>query len=164
MFLLIIWQENLILFSIFIKLSFWLVTKRLHCSSLNIRLYESGILCSVQFSSVAELCPILCDPMDCSMQASLSITNIQSSLKLMSIESVLPSNHLILCRPLLLLPSLFPNIRVFSFFFFLNLSQINDIYYLGISYWSYCCSFTFQWSSVFLPPPTVWLHSAFLNC
>ena len=99
MFLLIIWQENLILFSIFIKLSFWLVTKRLHCSSLNIRLYESGILCSVQFSSVAELCPILCDPMDCSMQASLSITNIQSSLKLMSIESVLPSNHLILCHP-----------------------------------------------------------------
>ena len=52
----------------------------------------------------------------------------------------------------------------FHFFFFLNLSQINDIYYLGISYWSYCCSVTFQWSSVFLPPPTVWLHSAFLNC
>ena len=47
-------------------------------------------------------------------QASLSITNSRSSLKLMSIESVMPSNHLILCRPLLLLPSIFPSIRVFS--------------------------------------------------
>ena len=47
-------------------------------------------------------------------QASLSITNSWSSLKLMSTESVMPSNHLILCRPLLLLPSIFPSIRVFS--------------------------------------------------
>ena len=47
-------------------------------------------------------------------QASLSITNSQSLLKVMSIESVMPSNHLILCRPLLLLPSIFPSIRVFS--------------------------------------------------
>ena len=47
-------------------------------------------------------------------QASLSITNSQSLLKLMSIESVMPSNHLILCRPLLILPSIFPSIRVFS--------------------------------------------------
>ena len=47
-------------------------------------------------------------------QASLSITNSQSLLKLMSINSVMPSNHLILCRPLLLLPSIFPSIRVFS--------------------------------------------------
>ena len=47
-------------------------------------------------------------------QASLSITNSQSSLKLMSIESVMPSSHLILCRPLLLLPSIPPSIRVFS--------------------------------------------------
>ena len=47
-------------------------------------------------------------------QASLSITNSQSSCKLMSIESVMPSNHLILCHPLLLLPSIFPSIRVFS--------------------------------------------------
>ena len=47
-------------------------------------------------------------------QASLSITNSRSLLKLMSIESVMPSNHLILCRPLLLLPSIFPSIRVFS--------------------------------------------------
>ena len=47
-------------------------------------------------------------------QASLSISNSQSLLKLMTIESVMPSNHLILCRPLLLLPSIFPSIRVFS--------------------------------------------------
>ena len=47
-------------------------------------------------------------------QASLSFTMSQSLLKLMSIESVMPSNHLILCRPLLLLPSIFPNIRIFS--------------------------------------------------
>ena len=47
-------------------------------------------------------------------QASLSITNSQSLLRLMSIESVMPSNHLILCHPLLLLPSIFPSIRVFS--------------------------------------------------
>ena len=47
-------------------------------------------------------------------QPSLSITNSQSLLKLMSMESVMPSSHLILCRPLLLLPSLFPSIRIFS--------------------------------------------------
>ena len=47
-------------------------------------------------------------------QASLSITNFRSLLKLMSIESMMPSNHLILCHPLLLLPSIFPSIRVFS--------------------------------------------------
>ena len=52
--------------------------------------------------------------MVCSNQASLSITNSQSLLKLMSIESVMPCNHLILCHPLLLLPSIFPSIRVFS--------------------------------------------------
>ena len=53
-------------------------------------------------------------PWTAACQASLSITNSQSLLKLMSIESVIPSNHLILCRPLLLLPSIFPSIRVFS--------------------------------------------------
>ena len=67
---------------------------------------------SVQFSSVAQSCPTLCDPMDCSTPASLSITNSRSLLKLISIETVMPSNHLILCRPLFLLPSIFPSIRV----------------------------------------------------
>ena len=54
-------------------------------------------------------------PWTAARQASLSITNSQSLLKLMSIESVMPSNHLILCHPLLLLPSVFPSIRVFSY-------------------------------------------------
>ena len=67
-----------------------------------------------QFSSVSQSCPTLCNPVDCSSQASLSITNSWSLLKLISMESVMPSNHLILCRPLLLLPSIFPSIRFFS--------------------------------------------------
>ena len=53
-------------------------------------------------------------PWTAALQAPLSITNSQSLLKIMSIESVMPSNHLILCHPLLLLPSVFPSIRVFS--------------------------------------------------
>ena len=53
-------------------------------------------------------------PWTAAHQASLSITNSQTSPKLMSIESVMPSSHLILCHPLLLLPSIFPSIRVFS--------------------------------------------------
>ena len=67
----------------------------------------------VQFSSATQLCPTLCNPM-APCQASLSITNSRSLLKLMSIESVMPSNHLILSHPLLLPPSIFPSIRVFS--------------------------------------------------
>ena len=64
-----------------------------------------------QFSSVTQPCPTLCNPMDCS---TLSITNSRSPPKPMSIKSVIPSNHLILCLPLLRLPSIFPSIRVFS--------------------------------------------------
>ena len=67
---------------------------------------------SVQFS-----CSVLSDslnPWTAARQASLSITNSRSLLKLMCIASVMPSNHLILCHPLLLLPSIFPSIRVFS--------------------------------------------------
>ena len=68
-----------------------------------------------QFSSVARSCPTLCDPANrAARQASLSITNSRSPLKPMSIESVMPSNHLIFCRLLLLLSSVFPIIRVFS--------------------------------------------------
>ena len=69
---------------------------------------------SVQLSSVSQECPTLRDPMDCSTPGSLSINNSQSSLKFTSTESVMPSNHLILCLPLPLLPSVFPSIRVFS--------------------------------------------------
>ena len=72
------------------------------------------IFSSVQFSSVAQSCPTLCNPWTTSCQVSLTIINSQSLLKLMSIESVMQSSHLILCHPLLLLPSIFPSIRVFS--------------------------------------------------
>ena len=68
----------------------------------------------VQFSSVAQSCPTLCDPMDCSTPGFPAITNSRSLLKFTSMETVMPSNHLILCRLLLLLPSIFPSIRVFS--------------------------------------------------
>ena len=68
----------------------------------------------VQFSSVAQSCPTLCNPMNCSTPAALSITNSRSSLKLTSIELAMPSSHIILCRPLLLLPPIPPSIRVFS--------------------------------------------------
>ena len=68
----------------------------------------------VQFSAVAKSCPNLCDPMDRSTPGFSSITSSQSLLKLMSIVLVMPFNHLILCCPLLLLPSIFPSIRVFS--------------------------------------------------
>ena len=62
----------------------------------------------------AQSCPLFATPWTAACQASLSITNSQSLPKLMSIESVMPANHLILCRPLLLLPSIFPSIRFFS--------------------------------------------------
>ena len=69
-----------------------------------------------QFSSVQSLSCVrfFVTPWTAEHQASLSITNSRSLLKLISIELVMPSNHLILCRPLLLLPSIFPSIRVFS--------------------------------------------------
>ena len=64
--------------------------------------------------SVAQSCPTLCDPMNRSTPGLPVHTNSRSSLRLMSIESVMPSSHLILCRPLLLLPPIPPSIRVFS--------------------------------------------------
>ena len=64
--------------------------------------------------SIAQSCPTLCDPWTEACQAFLSFTISQSLLKLMSIDSVMPSNHLILCRPLLLLHSVSPSIRTFS--------------------------------------------------
>ena len=68
------------------------------------------------FSSVQSLCCVQLfeTPWTAARQASLSITDSRSLLKLISIESVMPFNQLILCRPLLLLPSIFPSIRVFS--------------------------------------------------
>ena len=83
-------------------------------------------------SSSAQLCPTLCNPMNCSTPGFLFITNSWSLLKLMSTESVMPSNHLVLCRPLLLLPSIFPNIRVFS-----NESALHNSW---PKYWSFSFS------------------------
>ena len=68
----------------------------------------------VQFSSVAQSCPTLCDPMNRSTPGLPVHHQLRSLLKLMSIQSVMPSSHLILCHPLLLLPPIPPSIRVFS--------------------------------------------------
>ena len=74
------------------------------------------LLLYLQFSSVQSLScvQLFVTPWTAACQASLSITNSQSLLKLLSIESVMSSNHLIFCPPLLLPPSIFPSIRVFS--------------------------------------------------
>ena len=68
----------------------------------------------MQFSSITQLWLTLCNPMNSSTPGLLSNTNSRSLPKLRSIESVMPSNHLIFCCPLLLLPSIFPSIKVFS--------------------------------------------------
>ena len=80
------------------------------------------------FSSVQSLSRVrlFATPRTTARQASLSITNSQSLLKLMSIESVMPSSHLILCRPLLLLPSMLASIRVFSNEPALRIRQLKD--------------------------------------
>ena len=82
--------------------------------------YDKTVYChpvyliSMQTWSVTQSRPTLCDPMDCKCQASLSITNSLSLLKLMSTESVMSSNHLILCLHLRLPPSIYSSLRVFS--------------------------------------------------
>ena len=88
------------------------------------------------FSSVQSLSQVrlFATPWTAAHQASLSITNSQSLLKLMSIKLVMPSNHLILCSPLLLLPSIFPSIRVFS-----NESVLHNRW---PKYWSFTFSIT----------------------
>ena len=90
-------------------LSLWLIFSFCLCTSLSFTHIS-------QFHSVQSLSRVrvFVTPGTATHQASLSITNSQSLLKLMSIELVIPSNHLILCHPLLLSPSIFPNIREFS--------------------------------------------------
>ena len=93
-----------------------------------------------QFSSVTQLSPTLCDPMDCSTPGFPVYHQFPELLKLLSIESVMPSNHLILCCSLLLLPSIFPSIRGFS-----NESTISIRW---PKYWSFSFSVSiwiFQW-------------------
>ena len=93
--------------------SFSIIPSKEHSLSL---LQKSDKVCfeENQFSSVTQSCPTLCNPMNHSMPGPLSITNSRSLPKLMSIELVMPSSHLILCHPLLLLPPIPPSIRVFS--------------------------------------------------
>ena len=105
-----------------------------------------------QFSSVTQSCPTLCDPMN--------RTNSWSLLKLMFIESVRPSNHLTLCRPLLLLPSIFPSIRDFS--------SESVLHIRWPKYWSFSfsispssehpglISFRMDWLSLLIGSPWSW--------
>ena len=78
------------------------------------RVIVTTFLNSIQFGLVAQSCPTLCDPMNHSTPGLLVHHQLPELLKLMSIELLMPSSHLILCHPLLLLPSIFPSIRVFS--------------------------------------------------
>ena len=82
---------------------------------------------SVQFSSVTQSCPTLCNPMDCTTPG----LPVHHQLP-MSMESVMPSNHLILCHPLLLLPLIFPSIRDFS--------NESVLYIRWPKYWSFSFS------------------------
>ena len=107
---------------------------------------------SVQFSSVAQSCPTLWDPMDCSMPGFPVHHQTLELLKLMSIELVVPTNCFVLCRPLLFLPSIFPSIRDFSnesvlcirwpkdWSFSFNISPSNE--YLGL------ISFKMDWLDI----------------
>ena len=117
-----------------------------------------------QFSSVAQSCLTLCDPMDCSRPGFLSITNSWSLLKLVSIELVMPSNHLILCHPLLLLPSIFPSIWVFSKE---SVLQIRWPKYWSFSFsnspsneYSGLISFRIDWFDLFAVQRTLQHHSS----
>ena len=96
---------------------------------------------SSQFNSVESLSRVwlFVTPWIAASQASLSITNSRNSLKLMSIESVMPSSHLILCQPLLLLPPIPPSIRVFS--------SESTLHMRWPKYWSFSFSIkSFQWT------------------
>ena len=122
-------------------------------------------------SSVAQSRLKLCDPMDCSMPGSPVHQQLQSLLKLMSIESVMPSNHLILYCPFLLPPSVFPRIRVFSnksilgirwpkyWSFSFNISSSNE--YSGL------ISFRMDWLDLLMVQGTLmsllWHHKQSIN-
>ena len=88
----------------------------------------SVMVCSVQFSSVAQSCPTLCDPMN--RTPGLPVHHqLPEFTQTYVIESVMPSNHLILCRLLLLLPSIFPSIRIFS--------DVTALQMRWLKYWSF---------------------------
>ena len=98
---------------------------------------HNQIFRSVQFSPVAQSCPTLCNPVKHSTWGLPVHYNSWSSPKPMSIESVMPSNHLIFCRSLLLLPSIFPSIRGFS-----NKSVLHIRW---PKYWSLVSNISCQW-------------------
>ena len=108
----------------------------------------------VRFSSVHSLSRVwlFVTPWTTARQASLSITNSQSPPKPMSIESVMPSKHLILCHPLLLLPSIFPSIRVFS--------NESAVHIRWPKYWSF--SNILRCQCLFLLSPA-WPHPIYLD-
>ena len=97
------------------QIKYWYILSWGSCHS-DVCTEKWDLFCDIQFSSVQLLSSVwlFVTPWIAARQASLSITNSRSSLKLTSIESVMPSSHLILCRPLLLLPPIPPSIRVFS--------------------------------------------------
>ena len=88
--------------------------KASHHSKLQFSYLSNGEIILTWFSSVAQSCPTLCNPMDCSTPSLPVYYQLPEFIQIMSIESVMSSNHLILCCPLLLPPSIFPSIRVFS--------------------------------------------------
>ena len=110
-------------------------------------------------STIAQSCPTFATPRTIACQASQSITNSRCLLKLMSIEVVMPSNHLILCCPLLLLPSILPSIKVFSnesvfrirwpkyWSFSFSVSPSNE--YSGLVYWK---------SNIYIPKFMTYTH------
>ena len=114
-------QANMSIFQIkvsYLSYYFYILLTRIklyYCFT-RLPLFLMSLLHNTIFISVQSLnhVRIFAIPQTAARQASLSFTNSRSLLKFMSIESVMPSNHLILCRPLLLLPSIFPSIRVFS--------------------------------------------------
>ena len=85
-----------------------------HSACITVQLSHPYMTMGKTVSSVTQSCPTLCDPMDFSMPAFPVHHQLPELAQIMSIKSVMPSNHLILCHPLLLLPSIFPSIRVFS--------------------------------------------------
>ena len=110
-----------------------------------------NIYCYFCCCSVAELCPTLCNPMDCNTPGFPVLHYLPEFTQIMSIELVMPSNHLILCHPLLLLPSILLSIRVFS----------NDLtlHIRWPKYWTF--SFSISPSNEYsglISFRTVWLH------
>ena len=115
----LIWEIS---YFIYLTLNFLLGRKVPALSLLNFYGMYSGFIQFIAYlhccyCSVAQSCVTICNPMDSSIPGFPVLHLSWSLLKLMSVELVMPSNHLILCRPLLLLPSVFPSIRVCSFFF-----------------------------------------------